>query len=171
MSPRGPSGPDPLQDTNREHQERLVAHVERLHGLAEMVDAETAFALRAGLDEEWPFIEGGLLPHIEAVESTLYPRLEALMGPRHSMDPMRDEHAEVRRLVATVGDHRRVLGERPLERDEAMALRRALYRLHALMRVHLAEEAMYLRVLDEHLTDEERAVVARGIDHAAEEPL
>jgi hypothetical protein len=163
---------DPLLATNQEHQAKLVAHVERLHGLAEMVDAETAFALRAGLDEEWPFLQGGLLPHIEAVEATLYPRLEGLMGPRHSMDPMRDEHAEVRRLVETVGGYRRELAEEgALAPDASMGLRRALYRLHALMRVHLAEEAMYLRVLDQHLSDEERAVVARGIDHAAREPL
>ena len=32
-----------------------------------------------------------------------------------------------------------------------MALRRALYRLHAMLKVHLAEEELYLGVLDRHL--------------------
>ncbi len=54
---------------------------------------------------------------------------------------------------------------------EGMALRRALYRLHAILKVHLAEEELYLGVLDRHLTTEEKDQLARGIDHAMAEPL
>jgi hypothetical protein len=52
-----------------------------------------------------------------------------------------------------------------------MALRRALYRLHSILKVHLAEEELYLGVLDQNLTDEEKDLLARGIDHAMTEPL
>jgi len=54
---------------------------------------------------------------------------------------------------------------------EGMALRRALYRLHSILKVHLAEEELYLGVLDRELSDVEKAELARGIDHALTEPL
>jgi iron-sulfur cluster repair protein YtfE (RIC family) len=160
-----------LAETSQEHQDQLVRHVERLHALAEMVDANTSFALRAGLEEEYRFVEDQLVPHMAAIETTLYDRLEQVMVGRHSMDPMRREHEELRRLVATLGRCRARLTAGDLDPADAMTLRRVLYRMYSLLRVHLAEEALYLRVLDENLTDEEKATLARGIDHAAGQRL
>jgi hypothetical protein len=48
---------------------------------------------------------------------------------------------------------------------EGLELRRALYRLHALLKVHLAEEEQYLAVLDRSLTPAEKDVLARRLDH------
>jgi hypothetical protein len=39
------------------------------------------------------------------------------------------------------------------------------------MKIHLAEEELYLGVLDKNLTDEEKDTLARGIDHAMAEPI
>jgi hypothetical protein len=50
-------------------------------------------------------------------------------------------------------------------------LRRALYRLHAILKVHLAEEELYLGVLERNLTDADKDVLARSLDHAGHEPL
>ena len=83
-----------LTQANLEHRERLVRHVERLHALAEMVDADTTFALPTGLDEECRFIDEQLLPHIAATEATLYDRLDQLMGGRHSMAPMQLDYGQ-----------------------------------------------------------------------------
>jgi len=160
-----------LAETSQAHQDQLVQHVERLHALAEMVDADTSFALRAGLEEESRFVEDELVPHMAAIETTLYDRLERLMEGRHSMTPMRHEHDELRRLVGALGVYRELSAAGHLDPVDAMALRRVLYRMHSLLRVHLAEEALYLRVLDENLTDEEKATLARGIDHAAGQRL
>jgi hypothetical protein len=52
-----------------------------------------------------------------------------------------------------------------------IGLRRLLYRLHALLRVHLAEEELYLRVLERNLSDEAIEALALGIDHATAEPV
>ncbi len=160
-----------LAETSHEHHDRLIRHVERLHALAEMVDADTSFALKAGLDEESRFIDEQLVPHMAAIESTLYGQLERLMEGRHSMDPMRQEHEELRRLIATLGGYRAQLASGSLGPVEAMGLRRVLYRMHSIMRVHLAEEEHYLRVLEANLTDVEKERLARGIDHAAGQPL
>jgi hypothetical protein len=39
------------------------------------------------------------------------------------------------------------------------------------MLAHFAEEELYLGVLDQNLSDEEKDTLARGIDHAIAEPL
>jgi hemerythrin-like domain-containing protein len=160
-----------LSETSQEHHDRLVAHVERLHALAEMVDADTSFALRAGLDEECRFIEDQLAPHMQAIETTLYGELERLMEGRHSMVPMRQEHEELRRLINTLGRYRVAVASGDLGPTEEMALRRVLYRMHSILRVHLAEEQLYLRVLEENLSTEEKERLAKGIDHAAAQRL
>ena len=46
-----------------------------------------------------------------------------------------------------------------------------LYRLYSLLKVHLTEEEMYLRVIDRGLSETEKDLLARGIDHAAVQPV
>jgi iron-sulfur cluster repair protein YtfE (RIC family) len=160
-----------LTETSHEHHDRLIRHVERLHALAEMVDAGTTYALKAGLEEEYRFVAGELVPHMAAIETTLYGRLDSLMEGRHSMDPMRQEHDDLRRLIESMGQYRELVAADRMGPAESMGLRRVLYRLHSILRVHLAEEELYLRVLDQNLSDEEKDRLASGIDHAAAEPL
>ena len=40
-----------------------------------------------------------------------------------------------------------------------------------MLKVHLAEEELYLQVLERRLTDGEKAVLARSLDHAMAEKL
>ena len=87
------------------------------------------------------------------------------------MAPMRREHADLRRLIESMGQYHEMVTAGTLGPAEAMGLRRALYRLHAMLRVHLAEEELYLRVLNRHLSEEEKDELARGIEHAVAEPL
>jgi hypothetical protein len=103
---------------------------------------------------------------MDAVERTLYAPLEAVMDGRHSMAPMREEHRALHTLVAELGGH---LAHRPdcgWSEVEGLAVRRSLYRLHALLKMHLAEEETYLRVLEQHLDEDQQARLAAGLDHA-----
>ena len=160
-----------LRATSTEHQARLLPHVDRLLVLADMVGQVECAALHALFEEEHAFIVGELVPHMDAIERTLYGRLETLMGGRHSMAPMREEHRAVGRLVEELGRYRQHVDGCTWSAVEGMALRRALYRLHAILKVHLAEEELYLGVLDRQLTDAEKDQLARGIEHATAEPL
>lgn len=160
-----------LRTTSQDHHDRLQPHVDRLLVLAEMVGTVDCSAIHALFEDEYAFIVGQLVPHMEAIEATLYDRLERLMGGRHSMAPMRQEHEAMARLVEELGRYRDHIEGCAWSAVEGMALRRALYRLHALLKVHLAEEELYLGVLDQNLSDEEKDVLARGIDHAMAEPL
>lgn len=160
-------GPDlvSLRATSEAHHALLMPHVDRLLTLAEMVGRVECKALHALYNEEYGFVAGQLIPHIDAVESNLYDRLEAIMGPRHTMAPMREEHQIVRSLVAELGTYQVHEDHCTWNEMEGLALRRALYRLHALLKVHLAEEEQYLAVLDRNLTDAEKDELARRLDH------
>ncbi len=145
--------------------------MDRLLVLADMVGQVECAALHALFEEEHTFIVGQLLPHMETVELALYDRIEVLMGGRHSMAPMREEHRSVRRLVEELSRYKEHAEGCSWSAVEGLALRRALYRLHSLLKVHLAEEELYLGVLERSLTQAEKDQLARGLDHAMTEPL
>lgn len=160
-----------LRTTTEAHHARLLPHVDRLQTLAEMVGHVECTSLHALFEEEYRFIVGQLVPHMEATERTLYARIEAELAGHHSLAPMREEHRIIGRLVEELGSYRAHASECTWSAVEGMALRRVLYRLHSLLKVHLAEEELYLEVLERGLTDGEKDVLARSLDHAMAERL
>lgn len=160
-----------LRTTNEEHHARLLPHVDRLLTLAELVGHLDCAALHALFEEEYGFVTGQLVPHMETIEATLYDRIESVLDGRHSLVPMREEHRSIRKLVDELGRYRSHVDGCTWSAVEGMALRRALYRLHSLLKVHLAEEELYLEVLERSLTDAEKDRLARSLAHAMTEPL
>ena len=160
-----------LRATTLDHHALLLPHVDRLLDLAEMIGQVDCSAIHELFDAEYAFIVGQLAPHMEAIEQTLYGQLEQLLEHRHSMAPMREEHATMRQLIAELGEYRPHAERCSWDTAEGLALRRALYRLHSILKVHLAEEELYLAVLERGLSDEEKDLLARGLDHAMAEPL
>ena len=148
-----------------------MPHVDALPVLAELIDQLSPAEYAARFETECQFIVGTLMPHMDAIEQTLYGRLEGLMEGRHSMQPMRDEHEQLRRLFASLCRYRATVGADGLDQASAIGLRRVLYRLYTLMKVHLAEEELYLGVIDRDLSADEKDALARGLDHAIAEPL
>lgn len=160
-----------LRITSDEHHAKLVPHVDRLLSLAEMVGHVDCSSLHALFDDEYRFITGQLVPHMETIERTLYSRIEAELSGHHSLAPMREEHHTINRLVAELGRYKDHADGCTWSAVEGMALRRALYRLHALLKVHLAEEELYLEVLERNLGTAEKDALARSLDHAMAEGL
>jgi len=160
-----------LPETAHQHHEIIETHVDRLAELAERLDQVPTTEFSAAFDEECRFMTGQLLPHIEAIEATLYGRLEEVMDKRHSMAPMRREHEQLRSLVRSLCGYRDLVAGRAFSEGDRVGLRRVLYRLYAMLKVHLAEEELYLRVLDQSLSAAEKEVLAQGLEHAAAEPF
>jgi len=160
-----------LPETSHEHHEEIEPHVDRLPELAEMIGRVTPDVFSASFQQECSFIVGRLVPHMEAIETTLYGRLEQVMDKRHSMAPMRREHEELRGLFASLCQYSELVADERLTEGDQVGLRRVLYRLYAMLKVHLAEEELYLGVLDRNLSAEEKDLLAQGIDHAGAEPL
>jgi len=156
----------------REHHERITIALDRIPTLADMLHGQPGpEAFRDAFEASYVFITDTLLPHMQTIEQEIYPELERLMQNRHSMAPMRREHAELTRLVASLSVYKEALEADALGPSGSMGLRRVLYRLYALLKVHLAEEAEYLQVLDHNLSTAEQEALAQRIAHAGAQPL
>ena len=158
--------------TGHEHHQRIIAMLDGLPTLADMLDERPR---PARFEERFTsvrsFITGTLVPHMDVVETTLYPELDRLMQNRHSMTQMRREHDDIRGLIERRGTFGDAIEADALGPAGSIGLRRVLYRLYAMLKVHLAEEEEYLRVLEHNLSEEEQAELIRGLEHATDEPL
>jgi hypothetical protein len=159
-------------DAGHEHHERIAAALDGLPILANMIDQRPRpEEFEARFASLCTFVTGTLMPHMEAVEASLYPELDRLLKDHHSMVQMRREHADLYGLFERLGTFREALEADALGPAGSIGLRRVLYRLYAVLKVHLAEEEEYMRVLEHKLSDEEQAELVRGLEHAMAEPL
>jgi hypothetical protein len=155
-----------LPRVTHEHHERLMRHVEAMPEVGALLLTASTAELRPRLDELAGFLNELLLPHLEAAERAIHPELERMLQNRHSMAPLRREHDEIRRLVADLTRLAAGLeGTRPTV-GQVVALRRTLYPLYALLEVHLAEEELYVPIVDHELSEEAATVMSAALDHA-----
>jgi hemerythrin-like domain-containing protein len=111
------------------------------------------------------FLTATLIPHVDAAERTLYPELERMLQNRHSMAPMRREHTEVRRLAADFARLAAKIDAHQVSIGARLAIRRVLFQLYALLKIHLAEEEAYLRIVEHGVSDDVAEVLAAGLAH------
>lgn len=107
---------------------------------------------------------------MEAVETAVYPTLEQIVTDHGTTVMMAEEHEQIRRLVAALGS----FVDDPsayADRSGILVLRRILLRLHTLLKTHLAEEELYIPILEDRLTPGQEAALARALDHLAAERL
>jgi hypothetical protein len=155
-----------LPKVAHEHHDVLVPHVDALAAIADDIGTAQPAELSARLEAEHRFITSQLIPHMERAEETLYPQLERLMQNRHSMTPMRREHQELRALI----DELAKLRTQSLGFGARLRLRRVLFRMYAILKIHLAEEDAYVGVLDRNLSADEEEELARALAHATADP-
>jgi iron-sulfur cluster repair protein YtfE (RIC family) len=148
------------------HHERLMRQVDRMPATGNLVGEAPADDLKVKVDELAGFLTGLLLPHMDATEATLYPELERLFQNRHSMAPMRREHGEIRRLVNELTGLRREVDAGRLPVGRMVILRRVIFRLYALLKVHLAEEQMYVGIIERGAGPEAAEALAAAMEHA-----
>ncbi len=145
---------------------RLMPHVDGLRVIADEAAGMTRDALTDRLRAEHAFLSAELSPHMTAVQEILYPSFERLMQNRHSMTPMTRDHGRIRGLLETLeqlaqaSGAPRVLAGSPWLLD----VRRALYQLYALLKVHLAEEEMYAPILEHDLAETQLAALLDALD-------
>ncbi len=153
-----------LPQTAHVHHERLLERVNRIPDIADALLTTSPDVAQASLRDLRGFLEGTLLPHMEAAERALYPELERMFQNRHSMAPMRREHARIRELITEFGalvDE----GEGHVTLARTLSIRRVLFHLYALLKVHLAEEDAYLRIIEHGVTDDVADAVKAALEH------
>lgn len=154
-----------LPAVSREHEDRLLGQVDRLPTIADSIGSTPVAELRPRIDEISEFMTNVLVPHVDAAERALYPELERLMQNRHSMTPMRREHEQIRSLVASLDRSRGRLVEGHFGTGDAVALRRVLFQLYSLLKVHLAEEHLYVDLIEHGISAEADAAFAAALEH------
>lgn len=153
-----------------EHHERLMQTVDRMPALGDAILGGKPDDLRTPVAEMDTFLSGVLVPHLESAEATLYPELERMMQNRHSMTPMKREHTEIRKLTAdfhTLGVELTTLAP---SLARSLALRRVVFRLYALLKIHLAEEELYVGIVNKGVTQEAADLLAAALEHPIADP-
>jgi hemerythrin-like domain-containing protein len=133
--------------------------------MGDLIGSAPLAELSPQVDEAAAFLTGLLIPHMDAAERTLYPELERMLQNRHSMTPMRREHTVIRQLVDGFLLVQKDLAKGHLSTGEAVALRRVVFRLYALLKVHLAEEQLYVGIIEHGVSAEAADVLAAAMEH------
>ena len=149
-----------------EQHERLTHQLDAMTSVGDLVGSTPVAELRPRIAETAAFLTELLVPHMEAAERTLYPELERMLQNRHSMTPMRREHDEIRQLVAEFVRLQHRLDAAPLQMSETIALRRVIFRLYAILKVHLAEERLYLGIILKGVPTESADTLAAALEHS-----
>jgi iron-sulfur cluster repair protein YtfE (RIC family) len=156
----------PLRDEHRE----LLPQVEALRAAADAVGHASLEVVRPGVEAAHEFLRHHLIPHAEAEERALYPVVDRLLGAPGATATMSRDHVEVGALAGELARLRASLAAGPLPDPEVRELRRVLYGLYALLKVHFAkEEEVYLPLLDDRLTPAAAAEMFAAMERAAGE--
>jgi iron-sulfur cluster repair protein YtfE (RIC family) len=137
----------------------LLPHIDQLRAAGDAVGAVDSVELLTAIDDALSFLEHHLIPHATAEDEVLYPLVAATMGAPEATATMRRDHVEVVTLSNELRDLRARLGsDLPVAESLARDLRRVLYGLHTLVRVHFAkEEEIYVPLLEQHVDPSEAA--------------
>lgn len=163
-----------LTRVSHAHHDVLMGYTNQLNDLADCVigdclDTAGLRAIAPQVREAHQALLTHLIPHMETVEAAVYPTLERLVGDRPIGVPMAAEHREIRHLVSVLGDVASESSMEHADRSTVLMLRRVLLRLYVLLKTHLAEEELYIPILEDRLTPMHEAALARALDHLAAE--
>jgi iron-sulfur cluster repair protein YtfE (RIC family) len=155
------------QPLREEHQE-LLPHVEAIRQAADAIGQAPLSELRWQIDDVYDFLAHHLLPHAQAEEAALYPVVGKVMGAPEATGTMSRDHIEVGRLIDELGQIRSNETGSTLTVEQIKDLRRVLYGLYTLVKVHFAkEEEVYLPILDARLTPDEARRLFENMEQAA----
>jgi iron-sulfur cluster repair protein YtfE (RIC family) len=154
----------PLRD---EHSE-LLPELETLRVAAEAAGTLPPRELSRLVDMAYEFLAYHLIPHAQAEDRALYPVVGRAMGAAEATATMSRDHVEVGRLTEELSSLRSAVAAGQVGEGETRDLRRVLYGLYALVRLHFAkEEEIYLPILDARLSASEAADMFDAMEREA----
>jgi heavy metal translocating P-type ATPase len=144
-----PAGSIALGQRFRSEHRELLGLLDRIRAVADGLDRLPPPQALAEATALHRFLTERLLPHEEAEDTLLYPAVAELLGGEDPTAPMSRAHAEIAHLTRLLGGVLADLGPAGPEPEDLTDLRRILYGLHAILRLHFAqEEEAYLSLLD-----------------------
>ncbi len=135
----------------REEHRELAPSLARIRSLADRLGTIPPADARAELEKTRTFLVEVLIPHEEEEDREVFPLLAKAVGNDDVTAALHRTHTEIFHLVRFVD---RLVKEVPEEGpgpEDLTDLRRVLYGLDAILRLHMAqEEELYLALGDEH---------------------
>jgi iron-sulfur cluster repair protein YtfE (RIC family) len=135
----------------REEHRELAPSLARIRSLADRLGTIPPAEARAELEKTRTFLVDVLIPHEEEEDRQVFPLLAKAVGNDDVTAALHRTHTEIFHLVRFVD---RLVKEVPEEGpgpEDLTDLRRVLYGLDAILRLHMAqEEELYLALGDEH---------------------
>jgi iron-sulfur cluster repair protein YtfE (RIC family) len=154
----------PIRDEHRE----LLPKVERIRRVADSIGVVPLPLLRERIAEVRGFLVHELIPHARAEDVALYPVVARVMGAPEATATMHHDHVEVAGLAEELDAIAPELEEASLALEVEHALRRILYGLYVLIKVHFVEEEeIYLPLLEDRLDEREAGDMIAAIEAAA----
>ena len=151
------------QPLRNEHAE-LAPHIDALRVAGDAVGQVDLTELKRLVDASYEFLSGHLTPHAEAEELALYPAVQRAVGASEVTATMARDHTEVHRLTEELAHLRDELATAVLDVRLANGLRRVLYGLHHVVKLHFAkEEEVFLPILDQRLTPAEAEAMFKSM--------
>ena len=157
------------QHLRDEHKE-LYPQVEALRFAADVVNNSLTTQAHDRIEQAYDFLTHQLFAHAQAEEAALYPMVQKIMGSELSTSTMVRDHIEIARLTDDLGSLRVHQSQLTITSIQAAALRRVLYGLYAVLKLHFAkEEEIYLPLLDSKLAADDAQVMFEKMEAAYNE--
>jgi iron-sulfur cluster repair protein YtfE (RIC family) len=156
----------PLRDEHKE----LIPHIEALKLAGMAIHGKLDQNALDLIDGSFEFLTYHLLPHARAEEAVLYPAVQKAMGSPLGTATMSRDHVEVETLTDELAVLRTQISGPDIGVTLANELKRVLYGLHTVVKVHFyKEEEVYLPLLDKRLTADEAVELFEQMEEAAGE--
>jgi heavy metal translocating P-type ATPase len=122
-----------------EHRE-FMPWLARIRSVADRIDGLDPAEARQELQQIRWFLTERLVQHEEEEEAAVYPVVSKLMGGEDPMGTMARAHLEIEHLSRVFVHLLDDLSPEGLDPEDLVDLRRVLYGLHAILRLHFAQE-------------------------------
>jgi heavy metal translocating P-type ATPase len=143
--------------------ETIRAAIEQLRVVADTLGLSTPGEAMTRVRDAHRILVEQIEPHEQAEEAELYPALDRLLGGTEPTATMSRAHAEITHQIRRLGQLIDDIGDDPPDDADLADLRSLLYGLHAILRLHTAQEdESYLSLGDDTGAAPERQPMALG---------
>jgi hypothetical protein len=137
----------------------IRADVERLRTAADSLGTADLNEAMGQVRQAHRLLVEEIGPHETAEQEILYPALDRLLGGSDPTGPMTRAHVEIAHQIRRLGHLLDDIGPDGPDEEDTSELRSLLYGLHAVLRLHTAqEEESYLSLSEDIVTPEEMGI-------------